>query len=75
VYTMLSSYFMVDYDDSGSIGRRYRRQDEIGTPLCVTIDFETEETGTVTVRHRDSMEQDRVAIGDLKDYIEKIIHF
>jgi glycyl-tRNA synthetase len=75
VYQDLSRHFMVDYDESGSIGRRYRRQDEIGTPLCVTIDFETEPTGTVTVRHRDSMEQDRVAIDGLKDYIEQGIYF
>jgi glycyl-tRNA synthetase len=53
------------YDESGNIGRRYRRQDEIGTPWCVTYDFDSEEDGKVTVRDRDSMEQERVAVGDL----------
>ena len=71
----LSKYFMVDYDESGSIGKRYRRQDEIGTPLCITIDFETEENDTVTVRDRDTMQQERVAVQDLKQYIEEKIAF
>ncbi len=71
----LSKYFMVDYDESGSIGKRYRRQDEIGTPLCITVDFETEETGTVTVRDRDTMQQKRVAVNDLKQFIEDKISF
>ena len=71
----LSRYFMVDYDESGSIGKRYRRQDEIGTPLCITVDFETEETGTVTVRDRDTMQQERVAIDALKQFIEDKISF
>ena len=75
VYEELSRHFMVDYDESGSIGKRYRRQDEIGTPLCVTIDFETEETGSVTVRDRDSMLQERVALSDLVSYIEGKIRF
>ncbi len=66
----LRRHFMVDYDDTGSIGKRYRRQDETGTPLCVTIDFQTEETGTVTVRDRDTMLQDRVPIDGLKAYVE-----
>ena len=61
--TMLSKHFMVDYDETGSIGKRYRRQDEIGTPLCITVDFDTLETGVVTVRDRDTMEQDHVACG------------
>ena len=69
IYEKLSKYFMVDYDETGSIGKRYRRQDEIGTPLCVTVDFDTEETGTVTVRDRDTMEQDRVKIDELEAYI------
>ncbi len=71
----LSRHFLVDYDETGSIGKRYRRQDEAGTPLCITVDFETEETGTVTVRDRDTMLQDRVAIADLKAYIEQKIQF
>ena len=75
VCKQLSSSFMVDYDDSGSIGKRYRRQDEVGTPFCITIDFETQETGTVTVRHRDSMVQERVAISDLELFIRKSIQF
>ncbi len=75
VYKDLSRHFMIDYDDAGSIGKRYRRQDEVGTPFCVTIDFETEGTGTVTVRHRDSMAQERVAIKDLESFIRGRIQF
>ncbi len=70
IYSDLAKYFMIDYDETGSIGKRYRRQDEIGTPICITVDFETEENGTVTVRDRDSMEQQRIAISELKAYIE-----
>ncbi len=75
VFRELARHFMVDYDDTGSIGRRYRRQDEIGTPLCVTVDFQTAEEGTVTVRDRDTMLQDRVAIAGLKAFIEEKIAF
>lgn len=76
VYTMLSKHFMVDYDESGSIGKRYRRQDEIGTPFCITYDFDTKEKdGCVTVRDRDTMEQERVKIEDLVEYISKKIQF
>ena len=75
VYTELSKYFSVDYDEAGSIGKRYRRQDEIGTPLCITYDFDSETDGCVTVRDRDSMEQVRVPITELKTYIEKAIEF
>ncbi len=71
----LSKYFMVDYDETGSIGKRYRRQDEVGTPMCITVDFDTLENNTVTVRDRDTMGQDRVAIADLKAYIEKRLVF
>ena len=71
----LSPLFMVDYDDAGSIGKRYRRQDEIGTPLCITYDFESEEDGCVTVRDRDTMEQERVKIEALADYIAQKIAF
>jgi len=75
VFDDLSKYFAVDFDEAGSIGKRYRRQDEIGTPLCITYDFESETDGCVTVRDRDSMEQVRVPIADLKAYIEKAIEF
>ena len=66
---------MVEYDEAGSIGKRYRRQDAIGTPLCITYDFDSETTGTVTIRNRDTMEQERVEISKLKDYIENFIAF
>ena len=71
----LARHFMVDYDDAGSIGKRYRRQDEIGTPFCVTYDFDTETDGCVTVRERDSMKQERVKIEDAAAYIEKALEF
>ena len=60
---------MVDYDETGSIGKRYRRQDEIGTPFCVTYDFDSENDHKVTVRERDSMEQERIDIDQLENYI------
>jgi glycyl-tRNA synthetase len=66
---------MMDYDDAGSIGKRYRREDEIGTPLCITYDFDSENDGCVTVRDRDTMEQVRLPIADLKAYIEKALEF
>ena len=75
IYTELSKYFNVDFDEAGSIGKRYRRQDEVGTPLCITYDFDSEVDGCVTVRDRDSMEQVRVPIADLKNYIENAIAF
>ncbi|MBQ9890321.1 MAG: glycine--tRNA ligase [Firmicutes bacterium] len=75
VYADLAKYFMVDYDASGSIGKRYRREDEIGTPFCITVDFDTEADGCVTVRDRDTMEQQRVKIEDLKAFIEKSLEF
>ena len=77
IQAMLSKYFMVDYDDAGSIGKRYRRQDEIGTPYCVTVDFETvgdDKTpadNAVTIRDRDTMEQVRVPIAELKNWLEE----
>ena len=71
----LSKYFMVDYDDTGSIGKRYRREDEIGTPYCVTFDFESAEDGCVTVRDRDSMQQERIPMEQLEDYIAARIRF
>ena len=75
VYTMLSKKFMVDYDDAGSIGKRYRRQDEIGTPFCITYDFDSVEDGWVTVRDRDTMEQVCLPIADLVNYIEEKVQF
>ena len=75
VYDMLAKYFMVDYDDAGSIGKRYRRQDEIGTPFCITYDFESVDDGCVTVRDRDTMAQERVAIDKLNEYIAEKIKF
>ncbi len=77
----LSKYFMVDYDEAGSIGKRYRRQDEIGTPFCITVDFatvgddETQADNCVTVRERDTMQQVRMPIAELKTYIEEKIAF
>ena len=75
VYDELCKYFNVDFDEAGSIGKRYRRQDEIGTPLCITYDFDSETDGCVTVRDRDTMEQVRIPVGELKAYIEKAIQF
>ena len=75
VYNELSKYFPVDFDDAGSIGKRYRREDEIGTPVCITYDFDSLEDNCVTVRDRDTMEQKRIPIAELKNYIEKVIEF
>ncbi len=75
VYAGLSKDFMIDYDEAGSIGKRYRRQDEIGTPICITYDFDSLEDGCVTVRNRDTMAQERIAISELKNYIAKAIEF
>ena len=75
VYDKLSRKFMCDYDETGSIGKRYRRQDEIGTPFCVTIDFDTLEDETVTIRDRDTMEQIRLKIDELESWIEEKIEF
>ena len=75
VYEKLAAEFMCEYDEAGSIGKRYRRQDEIGTPFCITYDFDSEEDGAVTVRHRDSMEQERVKIDELTAYISERIKF
>ena len=71
----LSKYFCVDYDDAGAIGKRYRRQDEIGTPFCITYDFDSVEDGCVTIRERDSMKQERIQIADVKKYIEDRLTF
>lgn len=75
VFSDLASEFTCTYDDAQSIGKRYRRQDSIGTPFCVTVDFETEKDNCVTVRDRDTMEQERVSLSELKDYIEQRIKF
>lgn len=75
VFSDLASEFTCTYDDAQSIGKRYRRQDSIGTPFCVTVDFETEKDNCVTVRDRDTMEQERIALSELKDYIEQRIKF
>jgi glycyl-tRNA synthetase len=75
VYDMLLKEHMVDFDTTGSIGKRYRRQDEIGTPCCITVDFDTLETGTVTVRDRDTMQQTRMEIGQLSAYIADMVKF
>jgi glycyl-tRNA synthetase len=75
---MLKEDFVTDYDQSGTVGKRYRRQDEVGTPFCVTVDYDTTDSasdkfGTVTVRFRDSMKQERVKISELVSFIQKAI--
>ena len=75
IYDELSKYFMCDYDASGSIGKRYRREDEIGTPFCICVDFDTETDGCVTVRDRDTMEQVRIPVDHVRAYIEEKLLF
>ena len=75
LYKELSKHFMTTYDESGNIGKRYRRQDVIGTPLCITVDEETLNNGTVTIRDRDTMKQDVVKLEDIRKYIEEKIEF
>ena len=75
LYAQLAKRFRADYDETGSIGKRYRRQDEIGTPYCICVDFDTEATGNVTVRDRDTMQQEIVAIKDLKNWREEKLEF
>ena len=75
IHNQISKEFMCDYDESGSIGKRYRRQDEIGTPYCITIDFETLEDNKVTIRDRDSMEQERVEISKINEWIRNKLAF
>ena len=81
IYEKLSKHFMVEYDETGSIGKRYRRQDEIGTPFCITVDFQTvgddktEADHCVTVRERDTMEQVRIPIDQVKAYIAERVKF
>ena len=73
VYRALSSEFMCTYDEAGSIGKRYRRQDEIGTPFCVTVDFNTLENDTVTIRDRDTMAQIRLPVAELESYLRAAV--
>ena len=75
IHEELSKYFMVDYDAAGSIGKRYRREDEIGTPFCICVDFDTETDGCVTVRDRDTMEQVRIPVEQVRNYIEERLVF
>lgn len=75
VYEKLSKHFMCDYDETGSIGKRYRREDEIGTPYCVTIDFDTLEDDTVTIRDRDTMEQIRLKIDEVAEWVKAKLEF
>ena len=75
IYDTLAKHFPVDFDDAGSIGKRYRREDEVGTPFCITYDFDSETDGCVTVRDRDTMEQERIKIEDLVAYIEAKMEF
>ena len=75
IHAELSKFFCVDYDETGSIGKRYRREDEIGTPMCITYDFDSEADHCVTVRDRDTMEQVRLPIDQLKSYIESKLAF
>ena len=72
---MLSKDFMITYDETGNIGKRYRRQDIAGTPFCITVDDETINNGTVTVRDRDTMKQDVIKVEKLKDYLNEKIKF
>ncbi|MCQ4636307.1 glycine--tRNA ligase [Anaerovorax odorimutans] len=75
IHEELAKYFTVDYDASGSIGKRYRREDEIGTPFCICVDFDTAEDGCVTIRDRDTMEQVRIPVDQVKSYIEEKLIF
>ena len=75
IYLDLIKYYNCEFDDRGNIGKRYRRQDEIGTPYCITYDFDSETDESVTVRDRDTMEQERIKIADLKAYFENKFRF
>ena len=75
LYQQLCKKFRCDYDETGSIGKRYRRQDEIGTPYCICVDFDTESTGNVTVRDRDTMQQEIVPVAELVSWLEKKLEF
>ncbi len=71
VFDMLKNQFVCEFDDNGNVGKRYRRQDEIGTPYCITVDFDSLEDNTVTVRDRDTMEQQRISIDELKNFLSE----
>lgn len=75
IYDELAKHFNIDYDSAGSIGKRYRREDEIGTPFCICVDFDTETDGCVTIRDRDTMEQIRIPVSEVKSYIEEKLVF
>ena len=75
IYTELVKHFPCEYDDTGSIGKRYRRNDAVGTPFCITFDFDSLEDKAVTIRHRDSMEQERIPISDVKTYIQNYLQY
>jgi len=75
IFATLSAHYMVDYDETQAIGRRYRRQDEIGTPYCITVDFDSLEDGAVTIRERDTTEQVRVPIADLLPELQRRLKF
>jgi glycyl-tRNA synthetase len=75
LYAQLSKYYYCDFDDRGTIGKRYRREDEIGTPFCITYDFDSEEDGCVTVRDRDTMQQERIRIDELEEYFRHKFEF
>ncbi|QUH21035.1 glycine--tRNA ligase [Alkaliphilus sp. B6464] len=75
LYEKLSANYVVDYDEAGSIGKRYRRHDEIGTPFCITFDYDSLEDNCVTIRHRDTMEQERISIENLEAYLEEKLKY
>ena len=75
VYEKLIKKYNCEYDNAGSIGKRYRRQDEIGTPFCITFDFDSLEDGAVTIRERDTMEQTRVKIDELESFLDEKLAF
>ena len=75
MYEELSKYFLISYDETSNIGKRYRRQDAIGTPYCITIDDNTLNNNTVTIRNRDTMKQDIVKVDDIEKYIQDRIIF
>ena len=75
IYEMLNKHFMTSYDETGSIGKRYRRQDAIGTPYCITIDENTLNDGTVTLRDRDTMEQITLKVEEVANYVKERINF
>jgi len=75
IFEQLSKYFNVHYDEAGSIGKRYRREDEAGTPFSICVDFDTENDGCVTIRDRDTMDQVRVPVAEVRSYIEERLVF